>query len=98
MSFDAGLLKAAVEATFARRETEMPVEAPLALTDTFANDPSKQMQWKAFIRKSGLEFVEFAEVIAEIRSFIAPLLMPPSGAESHATWLPDEHRWEMSEG
>jgi len=96
MSFDRGLLKAAIEATFARRKTELPVEAPLALTDAFANDPSKQTQWKAFLRKSNLEFIEFAEVIAGIRSFIVPLLVDSSGSDLRQMWVPAERRWVVS--
>ena len=74
MSFDAEVLKSAIDATFERRQTEIPLGVPLALTDAFVNDPSKQTQWKAFLRKSDLEFIEFGEVIAELRSFIVPLL------------------------
>jgi len=29
----------------------LPSEAPLALTQVFANDAAKQPQWKAFLRK-----------------------------------------------
>lgn len=74
LSFDAEVLKSAIDATFERRGTEVPQGVPLALTDEFANDPSKQAQWKAFLRKSDLEFIEFGEVIAELRKFIVPML------------------------
>ena len=75
MSLDAEVLKCALDATFARRQTELPEGVPLALTDGFALDPSKQTQWKAFLRKSDLEFIEFGEVITELRDFIMPLLI-----------------------
>jgi hypothetical protein len=39
-----------------------------------SNDPSKQTQWQAFLRKSDLELIEFGEVIADLRSFIMPRL------------------------
>ena len=74
MDFERSLLIESIKLTFERRQTEVPLGVPLALTDTFANDPSKQMQWRAFLRKSDLEFIEFTEVIAELRSFIVPLL------------------------
>ena len=74
MDFERSLLIESIKLTFERRQTEVPLGVPLALTDTFVNDPSKQMQWRAFLRKSDLEFIEFAEVIAELRSFIVPLL------------------------
>ena len=79
LSFDAEVLKSAIAATFERRGTKVPQGVPLALTDDFANDPNKQTQWKAFLRKSDLEFIEFAEVIAELRKFIVPLLGDDEG-------------------
>ena len=74
MSIERSLLVESIQLTFERRGTNVPQGVPLALTDDFANDPSKQTQWKAFLRKSDLEFIEFSEVIAELRKFIVPLL------------------------
>lgn len=74
MSFDSGVLRSALTATFERRGTALPQGVPLALTDAFAQDPSKQTQWKAFLRKSDLEFIEFGDVVADLRGFIMPLL------------------------
>lgn len=78
MSIERSLLVESIQLTFERRVTEVPQGVPLALTDAFANDPSKQTQWKAFLRKSDLEFIEFSEVIAELRAFIMPLLKETS--------------------
>lgn len=42
-------LARAIAATFARRKTAIPSELPDALSADFANDPSKQAQWRAFV-------------------------------------------------
>jgi hypothetical protein len=47
-AFAGDRLARAVAATFGRRRTEIPIEAPDALTPEFANDPLKQRQWVAF--------------------------------------------------
>lgn len=51
MEFDHATLRKAIVATFDRRGTEFPVEAPLALTQAFGTDAGKTTQWKAFLRK-----------------------------------------------
>jgi hypothetical protein len=52
-------LQRAVEATFARRQTAMPRAQPLGLSDGFANDASKQVQWQAFLKKNKLAPLDF---------------------------------------
>jgi predicted nucleotidyltransferase component of viral defense system len=73
--FDGPTLRKAIEATFARRQTNLP-QSPEALTGTFANDPTKQAQWAAFLRRNGLTGVtdQFSEVVAVLRKFIEPVL------------------------
>ena len=54
---------------------ELP-PAPKPFTDAFANDPTKQVQWAAFLRRNGLTGVpeQFDEVVAALRQFIEPIL------------------------
>ena len=54
--FDGELLSTAIAKTFACRNTEIQ-SATVAFTDAFAQDTTKQMQWKAFIRKNRIEDV-----------------------------------------
>jgi len=87
MTFSATSLKAAIRATIARRGHDMPQQLPVGLTDAFGLDPAKQLQWKAFLRKSNLhESRSLVEIIAEIREFLMPLLADASTAES--SWMP----------
>jgi hypothetical protein len=60
-------MRQAIEATFARRRTDMPTECPIGLTDAFAQDAVKQVQWGAFLRKNKLQALALEEVVARIR-------------------------------
>lgn len=53
----------------------MPVEIPLALTDSFSQDRAKMTQWGAFIRKNRL--MEEKVSLQEVAVFLTGFLMPP---------------------
>lgn len=67
---DNQVLAKAIQATFNRRGMDLPETLPIGLTDEFANDPSRQSMWKAFLRKNELEQKPLTEVIAGIRNLI----------------------------
>jgi len=73
--FDRVTLKKAIEATFAQRRTKLP-QPPEPFTDAFANDPIKQVQWSAFLRRNGMadSSKKFAEIVATLRDFITPII------------------------
>ena len=73
--FDGPTLRTAIEATFARRQTTLS-QSPEVFADAFANDPTKQAQWAAFLRRNGLTGItsQFSEVVAVLRKFIEPVL------------------------
>jgi len=60
-------LQRAIGATFARRQTPMPGTLPIGLSETFAEDATKQVQWKAFLRKNKLDAMDLAEVVRYVR-------------------------------
>jgi hypothetical protein len=66
-TLDDSELQRAIEATFARRQTAMPSTLPIGLGDAFAEDATKQVQWKAFLRKNKLDSIDLAEVVRYIR-------------------------------
>ena len=80
-AFDGSTVAGAIRATFKRRKTEIPPEPPQALTEQFAQDDTKSIQWKAFIRKSALEqdVPGFPDVLAHLREFLLPPLKAASG-------------------
>jgi hypothetical protein len=68
---DAAVLRQAVQATFARRRTEVPATVPMGLSGAFLASPVKQQQWRAFLSKSKLEAPGLDEVIAMLRRLLA---------------------------
>jgi hypothetical protein len=87
--FDGATLVRAVERTFERRRTAVPVELPLALTAEFYADPGKAAQWQAFLRRNGLagEGTSFATVAAAIEGFLMPLCLAiRAGRRRTTTW------------
>jgi predicted nucleotidyltransferase component of viral defense system len=74
--FDAALLAKAIDATLKRRGRELPSQLPSGLQDEFAANPTKQTQWKAFLRRTIPNQVdlELSEIVPAIREFLAPVL------------------------
>jgi predicted nucleotidyltransferase component of viral defense system len=88
--FDGPPLRKAIRATFERRGTQLPVEAPLALTATFSSDPTKQTQWKAFLSRS--RATDNSVTLPEIIDAIGPFLLPElKRVVSKST---EQSRWE----
>lgn len=65
-TLDDAELQGAIEATFARRQTAMPSAMPIGLSDAFADDPTKQEQWRAFPNKGKLEPMDLRDVVRTI--------------------------------
>ena len=75
--FEGERLGQAIAATFERRRTPIPAEAPLALTSEFHGNAAKQTQWRAFLRRgSATEAAELATAVELIAAFV----MPPAAA------------------
>ncbi|RHW18100.1 nucleotidyl transferase AbiEii/AbiGii toxin family protein [Sphingomonas gilva] len=65
-------LARAIAATFARRETAVPVDLPDALTPAFANDEQKQRQWNAFVRDVSANPGSLEDVVTSLADFLMP--------------------------
>lgn len=68
---DAAILQQAVQATFARRRTEVPTSVPMGLSGAFVASLVKQQQWRAFLSKSKLGAPGLDDVIAKLRQLLA---------------------------
>lgn len=79
-SLNMNTLAQALAATFSRRGTAVPTELPAGLTDEFANDPTRQALWTAFLRKNELEMIPLEDVIVRIRALIEPTLRLVAGS------------------
>lgn len=70
-AIDPAQLAHALAATFERRGTPLPDTLPLGLSDEFAQDNAKGVQWRAFLGKNRLNAPSLPEVVAEVRGFLA---------------------------
>jgi len=68
-------LATAIERTFRNRKMEVD-KAPIGLSPEFGNDPTKQVQWRAFLKRSALTEIpdSLNEVVAELWASFGPLL------------------------
>ena len=83
--FRRSALAEAVRRTFERRETELPADMPIGLTDEFT--AAWRAQWRTFLGRERVAAApdDFAVVIANLRAF----LVPPAGtAEGDGVWQP----------
>lgn len=93
-AFDGDRLAAALRATFERRETPLPTETPVALTQEFAEEVGKAVQWNAFVRKARVAGAgELGEVIKMNAAFLWPVgsvraLVPGSRWNAGGPWSP----------
>jgi hypothetical protein len=88
--FDAEILSEAIRKTFANRGTTLEQDL-LLFSPSFLEDPSKQTQWSAFVRKSKLIGTpdSFAEVVRANREFLQPLAQAIlSGQGFSGRWSP----------
>ncbi|GAN29481.1 TPA: nucleotidyl transferase AbiEii/AbiGii toxin family protein [Legionella pneumophila] len=67
---DNHVLAQAIQATFTRRGMTVLEELPIGLTDEFANDPTRESMWKAFLRKNELEQRPLTDIIIVIRNLV----------------------------
>lgn len=70
--FTSDRLTRAIAATFARRETAIPVNLPDALTPAFARDEQKQRQWNAFVTNVSANPGSLEDVVANLAEFLMP--------------------------
>lgn len=73
-AFDGAVLARAIQTTFERRETSLPVAVPAALTMAFAE--MKQVQWSAFLKRT--EIALAPAPMPEVQTRISELVMPPT--------------------
>ena len=95
VEFDGKLLQTAIRNTFANRQSRLPEELPVALTDDFAANELKLSLWSGFIRRNSIKIeTDFAEVIKHLRDFFTPLIEAEAkNAAFNQTWLP-QRGWQ----
>jgi hypothetical protein len=74
-TLDPAELQRAIEATFKRRNLQLPASLPAGLSETFSSDIAKQTQWRAFLKKNRLGELDLADVVARVRGgILSPML------------------------
>ena len=83
----------AIQATFKRRGSELPLEIPVALTETFWGDPMVAVRWRAFVRKNEIvspldDLSATCQVIADtVGPILAALASGQTGLASYTEEL-----------
>jgi hypothetical protein len=70
----------AIEATFRRRDTALPMQWPIGLSSEYTSDPAHLAQWMAFIRKNQLQAPSLVDVVQVIRHRLANPIALAGGA------------------
>ncbi len=83
--FRLSALVEAVQRTFERRGTALPLDMPVGLTDEFAS--AWAAQWRTFLGRERMAAApdEFAVVIADLRGFLMPLVV---ASNKEVIWPP----------
>lgn len=92
-AFEADSLQRQIEATFSRRDTDLPTAVPDGLRDEFGESEASQQQWEAFLRRTDAEGAprEFSATLGEVRMFAYPVLNAAAGGRSlTGRWTPSE--------
>ena len=63
---DDEVLASAINRTFERRQTALPREVPIGLSEEFSRDKSKTAQWKAFLSKNKLAMPPLEIIVAAL--------------------------------
>lgn len=86
--FDFHLLETAISRTFGRKGTDVPRDWPVGLTDAFADDRDKNLQWRAFLRKTEPASTpdSLADAVSKIREFLRPIIFPQE--KPYEQWEP----------
>ena len=79
---NANTLARAIAATFIRRGMPLPVVLPVGLTDEFSTDTSRQAMWQAFLKKNEIVMTPLPEVVAKLRTTLAPVLVQAASIQT----------------
>jgi len=93
--FHGNRLKKAIESTFKRRKTIVPI-SPLIFRTEFHNDKRRQRQWAAFLRKSRLANTDksFNQIMERITKFLKPIVISINNkTQIEKSWYSSLGRW-----
>lgn len=88
--FDLQILQSAIERTFKRRGTSIPFDLPEALSDGFAENNNRQIQWRGFLKRSGVAEIDLVSVVKRLANFFAPVF---NEMRETKTWCHENRAW-----
>jgi hypothetical protein len=89
--FEGAILLESIRRTFERRGTPIPTEEPIALTSAYWDDPAREVQIRAFARRSGIRVSPDVarDVLRVLRTFLLPVLFEIGrGGRELESWPP----------
>ena len=97
-AFEGEELGETIRATLGRRGTPLPTVIPIGLSGEFFSDKTKQIQWKAFWRKSVRRepAPELPEVVTKVAEFIMPVVQAVIGQKPYPKSWPPSGPWSQS--
>jgi hypothetical protein len=96
---DGATLARAIARTFARRQTALPTEPPVALRKEFGDADAKQHQWQAFLSKNRLVAPSLTETVGQLHTLLWPATQVAAASSSaNAQWSPEHRNWVQSAG
>jgi hypothetical protein len=94
-AFEGTALVRAVQATFTRRGTALPTDEPVALSRAFLSAPTRQTQWRAFLRRARLEApADGGDLSDLLRHFLVPVLTAAATGQMLSSHWPAGGPWE----
>lgn len=94
--FELSSLMEAIRGTLRRRETPIPIEMPVGLTEVFAKIVEERGLWTGFLRRSSptLRPPPFVELLQELRRFFGPIIAKLARPEeATGRWDPNSAAW-----
>lgn len=94
--FDGELLQRAIQNTFRRRKTDLPAAESEGLSEAYANNPTSNAQWKAFVRRAHLRDGqhELNEVVGLLREFLMPVVRAARRDSTFVSWWSAGGPWQ----
>ncbi len=96
-AFTGSDLVSSVAATFRTRDTPIPADTPLGLTDGFATDAASLTRWHSFLRRNGLvDDPDWPEAVVAVRAFVLPPLRSAGQTQAFTHEWPVGGPWRTS--
>lgn len=93
LEFEGDVIQKAIEQTFKKRRTELPLEKPVVFKELFYADENIAIQWKAFKKKIEQEYLpsDLRTVIEQAEKFLWPPTLSIIQDENFTKkWAPNE--------